>query len=540
MLLQWVKVYKGIHTWTGILTGMALFIAFYAGAITVFKVPLERWASPPASESDWVPLSQASDLITKTLERDPAVGKNFFIHLRPQEHQPATMEWHVAAEGADEHDLLSLSHYISTLDSQGEVITRKLPASPLAEFVDVLHRVVGLPFDTEYTRWVMGVVAALYALALFSGLVVVLPTIFKDILAFRLGKNRKRMWLDAHNVVGIVSLPFHVIIALTAVGFAFHDSIYDAQDVLVHDGKLMQTFRSGMPTPDLSPKEPSAMLAPTELVQTVLELAPDFEPSMLEYVRVDSPLPMVRVWGADPQGMGARSWGSFAMLNPYSGEILSTDYLPSHQSSSFTAINTIFSLHFATFGGAPQKWVYFFLALAGAWLFYTGNLLWVESRRRAQKRSLEPPVQRRDTQLLASATVGVCLGAICGLSATIAAAKWLSGWAQDMVLWHQLIYYGVFFAGIIWALVFGAARASVHMLWLAAFLTVAIPVTSLIGLLGWVPGWWGHRSWAALGVDITALVAAGCFLVIARSTSIRIRSGAGDSIWSEQSPRLSG
>ena len=377
----------------------------------------------------------------------------------------------------------------------------------------------------------MGIFALLYALALFSGLVVVLPTFVKDVLAFRLGKNRKRMWLDAHNVVGIVSIPFHLIIALTAIGFAFHDGIYVAQDKLVHAGTLRESFRSGMPTPDPSPKDPAAMLAPAEIVARVAELSPELEPTMLQYLRVDSPMPMVRVWGTDPRGMAARAWGSFVVLNPYTGEVLNTDYLPSHQGPAFTALNTIFSLHFVTFGGLLQKWVYFVLAIAGAWLFYTGNLLWVESRRRNQRRSDQVPVQRREVQLLANATVGVCLGAVCGMSATIAAAKWLHGWMDDVLLGLQWVYYGIFFASIVWAFVAGAARASVQLLWLAAGLTLGIPLTSLLGNSGIAPGIWSHAGAEALSVDAVAVVAAACFGLMAQKTARRVHSGAQDSVW---------
>ncbi len=42
-----VKMYKDVHTWVGIVSGRALFIAFYAGAITMFEGQLKRWASPP-------------------------------------------------------------------------------------------------------------------------------------------------------------------------------------------------------------------------------------------------------------------------------------------------------------------------------------------------------------------------------------------------------------------------------------------------------------------------------------------------------------
>ncbi|WP_208511462.1 PepSY domain-containing protein, partial [Variovorax paradoxus] len=43
-----LRTYKTVHTWAGIVAGLALFIAFYAGALTMFKGPLDRWATPPA------------------------------------------------------------------------------------------------------------------------------------------------------------------------------------------------------------------------------------------------------------------------------------------------------------------------------------------------------------------------------------------------------------------------------------------------------------------------------------------------------------
>src|SRR3546814_4664147 len=56
-----------------------------------------------------------------------------------------------------------------------------------------------------------------------SGVICLLPSLVKDLFALRFGKNLKRMWLDLHNVLGIFSLPFHIVMALTAVVFAFHD-----------------------------------------------------------------------------------------------------------------------------------------------------------------------------------------------------------------------------------------------------------------------------------------------------------------------------
>lgn len=532
MRTDFVRIYKSVHTWTGIIAGMALFIAFYAGALTVFKEPLTRWASPPA-ELRPVPLDEAGRLIVQTLAAHPASARDFVIHLHDAEHVPARMGWQVRNADADDHDESSVRHYAATLDEQGAAHVREHSPAGLAAFVDVLHRVVGLPVDNDPNRWVMGVVAALYALALVSGVVVLLPSLVKDFFALRVGKNLKRMWLDAHNVVGIVSLPFHVVMALTAAVFAYHDGIYHLQDKLIHDGKWATAFQRPPASGAQPARDPAAMLAPGQLVAGARAFAPGFEPDMLQYQQVTGPRPVVRVWGKDDAAVSPRARGGFVALDPYSGKVLSSEFLPGRQSTPNLVISSFFALHMAAFGGTPVQWMYFLLGIAGAWLFYSGNLLWVESRRRKQARdAADVPVQRLDTRLMASATVGVCLGCVCGISLAIVGGKWLHALVGDANAGIPVLYYAAFFASIAWAFWRGAARSAVHLLWLACALTLAIPLTSL---LGWgVPalGLWAHTSPASLGVDLTALVGALAFAAMARATTRRIRQGRADSVWS--------
>ena len=239
-----IRIYKSVHTWTGIIAGLALFIAFYAGAITIFKEPLTRWASPPSATS-LLPLSQTPVLITQALKAHPEAAKDFRIYLVDSEQVAARMGWEIAPEGSDGHDRAGIRSYYATLDGAGILQSGEAHPSQLAEFIDVLHRVVGLPVDSEENRLIMGVIAALYSIALVSGVVILLPTLIKDFFALRLGRNLKRMWLDAHNVVGIVSLPFHLVMALTSVIFAFHDGIYFLQDKLVHEQGLAGAFTPG-------------------------------------------------------------------------------------------------------------------------------------------------------------------------------------------------------------------------------------------------------------------------------------------------------
>ena len=535
-----IRVYKSVHTWTGILSGMALFIAFYAGALTVFKEPLMRWATPPspsASVTQWWPLEDTPALIAKTLAQHPAAAREFTIHLQATESQAGRLQWKVrGAPEADDHDESSTRHYVATLDAAGQALVHETHPAELAGFIDVLHRVVGLPFDTDPNRWLMGVVAGLYTLALVSGVVVLLPSLVKDFFALRVGKNLKRMWLDAHNVVGIISLPFHLVMALTAVVFAFHDPIYDLQNKVLHGGQ----WRTGPPRAaapaDAAARSPEALLAPARLVASAKALSPSFEPYQVQYQNATGPRPVARVWGHDPTAVSPRARGGFVALDPYTGQVLSTDYLPGRQSAPLQVISSFFALHMASFGGAAVQWMYFGLGLAGAWLFYSGNLLWVESRRRrALPKAAASPLQRLDVRLMAAATVGVCLGCVCGISLMLVAHKWLGALANGGSA-ARVSYYATFFAALAWSFWQGGARAAVHLLWAASGLTLAIPLTSALAWLLPGLGPWVHGSPAALGVDATALVGGLLLAWMARLTQRRVRQGPTDSVWSGVPP----
>ncbi len=527
-----IRLYKVVHTWAGLVAGLGLFICFYAGGFAVFKDALNRWATPPSERTAPAKLSaeQMHALVRTTLAEHPEVGKEFTLYLADSPvHGPSPMTWEAAGEGGDdEHDELTARHFYATLGADGSSEVAEAKPSKVGEFIDVLHRVVGLPFDTEVGRVLTGVISILYALALISGLVFVLPSLVKDFFALRLGKGLKRLWMDVHNVVGIASLPFHLMIALTAAGFGLHDGIYFVQDGLIHGGTLRSSF--GGPRGEVKPPDPSAMLPPAELVARAKEVSPTFEPSSLQYRQVTSPRALVRVWGEDPTAYSPRARGGFVALDPYNGEVKSADFLPGKMSAPATVVGSFFALHMATYGGTPIKWVYFLLAMSGAWLFYSGNLLWVETRRKKARAEGERPLQRRDVRWVAAVTVGVCLGCVAGVSFTLVLAKWLHGHVPDLRPFHQWAYYAVLFAAIAWASWRGPARAAIELLWFAAIVTLAIPLTSLVAWLVPFVGMWASTD--ALGVDLTALAGAFSFAWMARVTARRAHTGPEDSVWS--------
>lgn len=536
-----IRTYKALHTWVGIISGMALFIAFYAGALTIFKEPITHWATPPIQASNVTTLNNIPQLLKQVIQAEPDAARSIVVNLHPDSDHTHQVMWHVEDKSAGDHDVSAMRYYSARQDAQGTLITEEIRPAPIAQFIDTLHRVVGLPVDSDENRWIMGIFATLYSLALVSGLIILLPILVKELFAFRLGRKPKRVWLDAHNVVGVTSLPFHIIMAITAFGFAYHDLIYATQDKLIHQGELRQALFAGAPIPNPQQStDPSTMLSPETLLLKVATIAPEFTPYQLEFSAITTPRASVRIWGHNSQAIAPRAPGGFLAINPYSGDVQSTDYLPGNQTGEMIAVSSFFALHFATFGGEPIRWAYFMLGLAGAWLFYTGNLLWVENRRRRQKPDRTLFTQRKDARVMAVLTVGICLGSVCGISLMLASSKWLYLQSQATFSSFQWVYYLMFFAAIIWSFFRGPARSLVELLWLASILTVAIPTTSLLSLLAPSTGLWVHRDLSSLMVDIISLMMAVGFVLLARTTSHRVyHADAIDSVWSYRPPIIS-
>ena len=143
--------------------------------------------------------------------------------------------------------------------------------------------------------------ATLYGVALIAGVIVLLPSLVKDFFALRVGKNLKRMWLDAHNVVGITALPFHIAMAITATALSLSGELWSLQEIVIFGGK-QAILDDRDNEPYRAPKpigEPGAMMAPSQLLQKLKVQVPDFEPRVMRFKNFEDKAASVSVDGAE-------------------------------------------------------------------------------------------------------------------------------------------------------------------------------------------------------------------------------------------------
>lgn len=465
-----VRSYTEVHSWVGILTGLFLFTAFYAGAITMFKAPLQSWIAPKTVLAAPPPLEKTPELIAKVLHSHPEARHGFSIHLKTDDADPGRISWSkFPARGPGGHGMASGPVYQASLKDGKLQVAEQTPGKTL-QFIDVIHQQAGVPLPHEPAMIIVGIICLLYAMALVSGLIIWLPGFVRDVFAMRIGKNAKLMWKDMHVVFGMFSLPFHIIMALTSLIFAFHDVIYPAQNALIYKGELHHIWMNRPHIPRYAPGTP--VLATDTLLAKIQTQAPGFSPQRIDYRSMHGAM-MATVWGTDPR-YGARSpeYG-FATVDPYSGKILVSDYLPGHQNGWYATLSSFFTLHFGSFGGTTIRWSYVFLGLIGAFMFYTGNHLWILSK---EKKTGETRASRNMARL----TVGWMLGTMAAIAVAVLVKKAASMGLIAEFATPATVFWTVLGLCLIWAFLRSAKRARQELIWVASVTTALVPIGALI------------------------------------------------------------
>src|SRR3546814_20029896 len=85
-----LRTFTAVHTWTGLVAGFALFVAFYAGAITVFHHDLPAWQSRAVAEQPVQPLDETQRLLDGVLQRHPEARVHMgMLFPGPESSQPS-------------------------------------------------------------------------------------------------------------------------------------------------------------------------------------------------------------------------------------------------------------------------------------------------------------------------------------------------------------------------------------------------------------------------------------------------------------------
>ena len=513
-----LRTYQSIHTWTGIIAGLFLFIGFYAGSLTMFKPQITQWATPPSHNLSQVNISQLDDLVAQAMASHDKAKQGFIINF---EQGKSPMAWY--EKGGGRGIRLDDRLMQASLTDNEELITVSSSSNKLGNLIDQLHRTAGIVGKIGHERLgvlVLGIAALFYFLALVSGVIFLLPTLMKTLFALRKNKGANRFWLDSHNLVGIFSLPFHLIIAWSVIVFAFHDVLYGGLSLIYGDKPMFEPREKSTISYSITDLPPV-----TRYLAEINSMTEGYRISSMEFSKLESTSPSLAIKLVSDNSIMRGGYSDYIYMNPYTQKIAFNTIANDDAGIYAAIVNSFFGLHFGNYAGQFGRWIYFIMGLLGAFLFYSGNLLWLEKRRQKQGQ------QTRSSYFMAALTVGVCLGSILGVCGAILATKWLYIFDVQPNYAYLYCYYLSFFGAIGYALWRGAAIAAIHLLRVLAVACLLIPVTSLA--LAYLPLFdtWVIRDFYGFSVEIVATLFSLLFYIASQKTHQRAHNGEPNSIW---------
>lgn len=436
-----------LHAWSGMLLSFILYVVFVCGSFALFKDQTVRWNQP---ELRGVIENKISlDQLMVILANEKPTTDNLSIRL-----PNANVPYYAVYRKDSENDEGSSSYY----NLAGEKIAAMNNAIAL-DLVDELHRDLLIP-NGDY---IVGLASVLMLFALLSGLIYHWKHLARDVFKLR-GINiqgrtngqikvaRRTFWLDLHNLTGVIGLPFHLMYAFTGAFFSLVLIYQVSVGIVVFKGDttaLLEAAGRITNHVETSPKEAGQEAVVPQgidnLYQEVLNTSDD---NHIRRIIIDA-------FGDQNQQVkfetmklpGLSSWG-------HSRYRLSTGELIEQKNSTensvlIKTIAIISKLHMASFvnmnvGIIP--WLYFFLGLSGAIMMLSGNLLWLQKKKKSQRGS------SLFNRCFGRLNVAICLGLWTAMAMLALSAHTLPWSLENRGQWQETIFFTSWAAACFYAL----------------------------------------------------------------------------------------
>jgi uncharacterized iron-regulated membrane protein len=499
-----------LHTWAGLVFGWLLFAIFLTGTLSYFKNEITQWAQPEVQVRDvdaGVALERAQDW----LQQNASGAPRWFINL-PDSRSPAlSVMWQKPAGGFEDR----------ILDPQTgtPVVARETKGG---EFFYRFHFQLQMPHP--WGRWLASIAAMVMLVTMISG-VITHKKIFKEFFTFRPRKGQ-RSWLDGHNAIGVLILPFHLMITYSSL-VIFMTMVMPASILTTYDGDTRAFFNDMFPTS--APVKASGTPAPLAPLRPMMDAAQKhWQGAPIDRLAVNQPgdanARVTFVQRGDDQVVYEP--GSGLTFNGVTGGV---DNESAITAAPLMLAGGLYGLHMGHFAGPVLRWLYFIFGVGGTALIGTGLVMWLGKRRLKHAASGVLPFELRLVEVLNVASMS---GLMLAVISFFWANRLLPTHFAARESWEVQVFFIVWGLSVLHALLRSGKKAWREQLGLAAVLFTVLPVLDALTAGPYLLAALKAGHWAMPGVDLTAL-ATGLFL---GWTAMKFRSGSQKSIASKLPP----
>lgn len=455
-----LSVFRRLHTWVGLIAGMVLFVAFYAGVLTLFRSEVTQWQQPELRQQPTISPVEYQSWLDRFLALHPQARDEFWMILPGEQGQQLRFMW---LDAGKKHGRQSVTQ--AELQSGS---TEKKELSNLAHLINEIHFSLAIPGITG--RTFLGVISLLYGLALITGIVLHLPRLTKDFWSLRDKQGERRHWLDLHNLIGVISLPFHLIFAWTGAIWGLSALLYGLFNIAVFDQHLFSaTGQTFMPMSSVQRTGEAQLPLPADRLLQKLPHAAEFTPKWLHYKNYGDSAAQVEIIAQQEKQL---SQSKQMVLKATTGELLN-DQTGEHESLNRSMLMGLYSLHFGDFGGIAIRLLYAVLGIGGCFLFYSGNQLWIN----AQLKNRHVKTQRQGITM-AKLTHGFCIGCCLAISSLFVFSAVMADHPNIATL-QTKVFFVVWAAAMLYSFIRPLAQGRSELLYGCAGVTFLIPLVDL-------------------------------------------------------------
>jgi uncharacterized iron-regulated membrane protein len=445
-----------LHTWSGLVVGWVLFAIFVTGTASYYRTEISHWMRPELSESAPDPVAAATRAGTFLRETMPnAMG--WSVRLPKADSPAVEVYWWQSPAGPYHHALLdpATGERSAVRDTQG------------GDFLYRFHYELHLP--PIWGRWIVSACAAVLLIALISG-IVTHRRIFADFFTFRRDRSAQRGWLDAHNVVGVLALPFHLMIVYSGLVLLSSMLMPWGIRAAYHGDMLRYYAEAGIMTPGRLPEGRPGVPLPLGEIVARATAAGGESPEVLFVSMPGDAGGTATAYFEEPHGL--------THLHPQIAYAADTGAEISRVGVAGAATQTgavMAGLHQGHFAPAPLRLLFFLCGVMGAAAIGSGLVLWTVAR--APKGADPEGFGLRLVRFLNLATIA---GLPVGLAAYFLANRLLPIGLEDRGDWEVRGFFAAWVIAALLTVLYPRAKAWSAALGLAAAAFLAIPVADMM------------------------------------------------------------
>lgn len=507
-----------VHTWAGLSLGWLLFFMFVTGTAGYFDTEIDRWMQPELPPAPiGVSAGTTADTLMNYLETEAPNADQWLLTLPTDRNQPfASVFW----RGASTEAGASAPRGDKRLNAKsGEVLEARETGG--GQLLYQMHWLLHYSSRT-YSDWIISFATLFMLAGLVTG-VIIHKRIFKDFFTFRPGKGQ-RSWLDAHNILSVVALPFHLMITysgLMFMGFSYMPLIVAAHYGADGDGRR-QFYDEVFSPPGLT--EAAGELAPLVDLSGVIDDAERrWGEGRIRSVDIRHPGDRnARIVVSENIDDTVATGAGRLVYDGISGELLHN--APSASSAAKGVRDAFLGLHEGLFAPPLLRWIYFLSGLLGTGMVATGLIMWsVKRRQLAARRS---GAASKGLVLVEKLNVGTVVGLPIGIAAYFWANRLLPVDMSSRIEWEAHVMF------LTWALMLAHAalrptqRAWLEQLVVAAVAFTVLPLLNAITTERGLTQSLAASDWVFVGFDLTVLAMGLLFGWAARRVWHRWRTAA--------------